>query len=195
MRNLWFMVMASLLLFHVSALAQRHINGQWGVTPQLGIMDRLPTTAHLSTAGQGTVIGLDLLRYGKQERYWKVAYQYDRKYYGVLGQTLSTDRHTLAFSYAPIRFTDVRRRFYLMPLMGVYGGVERINRNVLDLPEGRLLNRPTGLAGLQAAGEAEAYITSQTALFVTLQTRYLPFSTLSQFRTAGLVGVRFTFFR
>lgn len=175
------------------ALAQRHIKGQWGITPVAGVMDRLPLGS-LRAPGQGVAAGLDLLRYGKKERYWKVGYLYDRKYYDALGQTLSTDRHTLVFSVAPFQLANKSRSFYLVPVVGVYGGFERINRNVRDLPEGRLLNVPTGLAGVQAGLEGEFYLTSQTALYASWQTRYLPFSTLSQFRTFGLLGVRFTFF-
>lgn len=194
MRHLFFFVVTVLIVgISRPACAQRHIKGQWGITPFVGVMDRLPTGS-LRVPGQGFAAGLDLLRYGQKERYWKVGYLYDRKYYDAMGQTLSSDRHSLVLSVAPYQLTNKNRSFYLVPIVGVYGGFERINRNVRELPEGRLLNAPTGLAGVQAGAEGEFYVTDQTALYASWQTRYLPFSSLSQFRTFGLLGVRFTFF-
>lgn len=175
--------------------AQRHIKGQFALTPYTGVMDNLHQfNQPFRSARQGYVFGLDLTRYTTGERYWKVGYQYDVKYYQSLGTILSTDRHSISFDYALTTFHDHRRRFYIAPLIGAHAGFERVNRNRLELEQGRILNQPTGLIGLQAAVEGEYFLWEHISLIGAVQQRYLPYSQVTRFRTQGTVGIRYSFF-
>jgi len=175
--------------------AQRHIKGQRALMPYAGVVDNLHQfNQPLRSARQGYVFGLDLTRYTIDEKYWKVGYQYDVKYYQSLGAILSTDRHTISFDYALASFHDHRRRFYIAPLLGAHAGFERVNRNRLELDQGRILNQPTGLIGLQAGVEGEYFLSEHLALVGAVQERYLPYSHVTQFRTYGTLGLRYSFF-
>lgn len=194
--------MRTLLLFLVGcaltlnlAHAQRHIKGQLALTPYVGIVDNFPSFKSFKADQQGYNFGLDLVRYTRNENYWKIAYQYDVKYYAGLGTILSTDRHSVSFDYALTTLHDHRRTFYIAPLVGGIIGFERVNGNNLDLADGRILNQPSGLLGLQTGLEAEIYFSERTALTLAIQERYLPYSNLSQFRTYGNLGLRFSFFK
>nr|WP_281257950.1 conjugal transfer protein TraO [Spirosoma oryzae] len=74
-------------------------------------------------------------------------------------------------------------------------GLERINQNQPELAEGTILTQPAALASMQLGLEGELFLTERTALFVGLHERWLPSSNLTQFRTYGLVGMRFSFFK
>lgn len=175
--------------------AQRHIKGQRALMPYIGVVDNLHQfNQPVRSARQGYVFGLDMTRYTVDEKYWKIGYQYDVKYYQSAGATLSTDRHTVSFEYALASFHDHRRRFYVSPLLGVHGGFERVNRNRLELDQGRILNQPTGLIGLQAGVEGEYFVGEHLALVGAVQERYLPYSHVTRFRTYGTLGLRYSFF-
>jgi len=182
------------LLAAVPSWAQRHIKGQLALTPVVGIMDRLPTSLGKAD-GQGLAAGLDLTRYTIKETYWKVSYLYDVKYYANFGRYLTTSRHQLAFDWAPLTLHDQRRRFYIAPLIGASIGYELVNKNEVFLAEGTILNSPSVSAGIQAGIEGELYLAEQLALTASFQQRYLPVSEVSVFRSYGLIGLRFSFFR
>ena len=179
--------------FH-QAFSQRHIKGQLALTPYVGIVDKFPGKP-LNGDGQGYVGGIDLVRYTKTETYWKVAYQYDRKFYQFFDDRLMTERHLLSFDWAPVTFHDLRRNYYIMPLIGANVGVETVNRNNLELAQGTILNRSTGTMGLQTGLESEVYFLERTALFLSVSERWLPYSDVGNFRTYGTIGVRFSFFK
>lgn len=195
MKRLYYLLLVVMgWLQGVPAIGQRHIKGQLAVSPYLGLVDNIPALAHLKANGNGYAVGLNLIRYTKHETFWQIGYQYDVKYYEAVGNTLSTDRHTVNFDYSVTTLHDHRRRFYVSPMVGFHGGFERINGNNPDLPQGRILNQPSGLIGLQSGLDSEWFITERTALSVGIEERYLPYSTVSIFRTYGRIGVRFSFF-
>lgn len=174
--------------------AQRHLKGQMALTPYVGLVDNVPVPGNLKANGQGYLLGLDLVGYNSRETYWKLAYQFDVKYYDGLDSKLTTSRHTVGFDYAVGALRNRRRSLYLLPLVGGFLGLERINGNQTELPAGRILNRPVGLFGVQAGLEGEWFIGEQTALVLAMQQRYLPYSTVAQFHTYGSMGIRFSFF-
>jgi len=185
----------SLLVFSFhQAFPQRHIKGQLALTPYVGVVDKFPAIP-LTGGGQGYVGGIDLVRYTKTETYWKIAYQYDRKYYQFFDNHLMTERHLLSFDWTPVTFHDLRRNYYIMPLIGANVGLEMVNRNNLELAQGTILNHSTGTVGLQAGLESEVYILERTALFLSVSERWLPYSEVGSFRTYGALGVRFSFFQ
>jgi len=182
------------LLAAVPARAQRHIKGQLALTPVVGILDRVPTSLGKAN-GQGLAAGLDLTRYTHKETYWKVSYLYDQKYYANFGRFLTSSRHQLSFDWAPLTLHDHRRHVYIAPIIGASVGYELVNNNEETLPEGTIRNAPSVTGGIQAGIEGEYYVAERIALVATFQTRYLPPSDVSVFRSYGLIGIRFSFFR
>lgn len=183
-----------ILLCLTQVFSQRHIKGQLALTPYVGVVDKFPAKPFTGD-GQGYVGGIDLVRYTKTENYWKVGIQYDRKYYQFFDDRLMTERYLVAFDWAPVSFHNLRRDYYIMPLIGANVGVETVNRNNLELAQGTILNRSTGTMGLQAGLESEVYLLERTALFLAVSERWLPYSDVGTFRTYGTIGVRFSFFK
>lgn len=174
-------------------LAQRHIKGQMAFSPHVGLVDNKTSLA----------LGLEVVSYRSSERYFKIGYLYDLKYYpyaegdklNTVSTRLSADQHTLSFDYAPFPLYDLSRRFYLNPTAGLHAGFERVNEGRRDLASGRITNSSTALIGAQIGVDAEVFFTDKTALVLYFQQRYLPYSNVAQFHTHAGVGLRFTFFK
>ena len=188
-------ILLTLLLVGIltQTYGQRHRKGQYGFSLQAGIVDRIPQSNTWRADQQGLLVRADWVRYTRPEHYWKVGYQYDRKYYQVSGTSLFSERHTLGFDYAPVSLHDYRRRFYLSPLLGVFTGFELVNQDRRDLPIGLIGSQSQFTFGGNAGLEAEVFLAEQLSLLAGFTERWYAASELNRLHTQAQVGLRFTF--
>ena len=189
-------VLAAGILFLRTAYAQRHINGQTGVSLNVGVVDNLPKLSAPQAPGSGYMGSVDYVWYKKNERYWKASFSYVRKYYEAQSTVKPLVEHYwLAMDYVPSLFRATRRSVYVAPTLGLYVGYESVNRNQANVPEGIIQNKSTAAIGPQIGLETEVYTGPSVAVIGGITERYIPFSEVSKFRTIGYIGVRYCFFR
>lgn len=179
-----------------SMLAQRHIPGQAALGVNAGIVDNVPSLSSLKTPGNGFGLSIDYVWYQRNERYWKASTSYMRKYYAADQPAHPTvEQYFLSIDYVPRGVYTTRRWLYIAPTLGAFTGYENVNRNNKSLPEGIIQNNSTFTIGPQLGLESEVYIAPTTCLTAGITERYVPFSDVSNFRTIGYIGIRFSFFR
>ena len=178
----------------VSSYGQRHRMGQFATSLSTGIMDRIPTGLWFKNDQQGLLASVDFVRYTQAEHYWKIGYQYDRKYYVPLADyTLQSERHTLEFAYAPMSVHNYQRSFYISPILGIFSGIETINQDRRELPVGLITAQGRFTFGSSFGLEGEVYLTDKFSLVGGLIERWYGVTDLSRLHTQAQVGLRFTF--
>ena len=185
-------VMVFTLVSHHS-FSQRHRKGQYALSLQGGIMDRLPSGINLRADQQGSVVRTEFVRYTRPEHYWKVGYQYDRKYYQPPGVQVISERHTVGCDYAPVSIHDYRRTFYVSPVLGLFTGLEIVNQDQRDLSIGLIGAQSHFTFGGNIGLEAEVFLTNRTSLIGGITERWYAVSDLNRLHTQAQVGLRFTF--
>lgn len=180
-------------LMSYNSFAQRHRKGQYAFSPQGGIMDRFPNGINLRADQQGSLIRTEFVRYTRPEHYWKIGYQYDRKFYQPLGVQVISERHTLGIDYAPVSIHDYHRTFYISPVLGVFTGLEIVNQDQPDLPIGLIGAQNHFTFGGNIGLEAEVFVTDRISLIGGLTERWYAVSDLNRLHTQAQLGLRFTF--
>ena len=195
MRLLRFLPFALLLAFELlshSSFGQRHRKGQYAFSLQGGIMDRFPRGINLRADQQGSLVRTDFVRYTRSEHYWKIGYQYDRKFYQPLGVQVISERHTLGIDYAPISLHNYRRTFYISPVLGIFTGLEIVNQDRHDLPIGFIGAQSHFTFGGNIGLEAEVFLTDRISLIGGITERWYAVSDLNRLHTQAQLGLRFT---
>ena len=196
MKLLHFLSICLLFTFELishSSYGQRHRKGQYAFTLQGGIMDRFPSGINLRGDQQGSLVRTEFVRYTRPEHYWKIGYQYDRKYYQPYGVQVFSERHTVGIDYAPVSIHDYRRTVYISPVLGLFTGLEIVNQDQHDLPIGLIGAQSHFTFGGNVGLEAEVFLTDRISLIGGITERWYAVSDLNRLHTQAQLGLRLTF--